>query len=708
MLKQQHFNQSQQKNTLILSKTQLALAIMSLGVSSAILANQPTVELETIEVNAETLSSQTLQVDAKTIKQSATNLGDVLASQAGIQANQFGAGASAPVIRGQESYRLKILQNGADVVDMSQTSPDHAVVVDSVLAKNIEVVSGADVLRYGSGITGAVVNVQDDKILTEMPSQPISGEVGFRFNTGNDEKLTHAGLSMALGSNVALRVQGVNREANNYRVASYLHEHEGEMETSKVVENTQVKSASGSVGLSWVGDKGFVGVAYTERQDKYGLPGHSDAFHHCRPSAMNLAKLDCEAEEEHHHEDEHEHEEHAHSDPIVDLKSKRYDVQAQWNKPIAGVEQVRLTADYTDYKHDEVEDEPVSFFRNKGHNVRLEVQHQPVGNVTGNVGVQYGQNTMSITGEESLMNEATTRRVAVFASEKLNWKSLEWQLAGRVERHEIDTTDREMQDYKKTAYSYGTGLSWQMTPSFKWLVSATHQQRIPTALELYAKGLHLASNTWEYGNDQYHLALNGQIQSRLDLEKSNNFELGFHYKTDVNDFKLTGFYKDYDGYLYGKTLDRHENLRLIRYTQADAKFYGVDFDMQTQVSPRYTVGVFGDYVRGKIDGENAPRVPANRLGYRVKADFGQGWTGSVEAIRVYDQAHYADFESKTQGHNIMNVGVNYQTKLANKVESDVFFRANNLFDRPIYSHASFLSNIPQMGRNFNVGVNFKF
>ena len=35
-----------------------------------------------------------------------------------------------------------------------------------------------------------------------------------------------------------------------------------------------------------------------------------------------------------------------------------------------------------------------------------------------------------------------------------------------------------------------------------------------------------------------------------------------------------------------------------------------------QISPIYKLSAFGDYVRGKIDNENAPRVPAGRLGQK--------------------------------------------------------------------------------------------
>ena len=38
----------------------------------------------------------------------------------------------------------------------------------------------------------------------------------------------------------------------------------------------------------------------------------------------------------------------------------------------------------------------------------------------------------------------------------------------------------------------------------------------------------------------------------------------------------------------------------------------------------------------------------------------------------------------------------------------VYFKANNLLDETVYSHTSFLSTIPQVGRNFTVGLDFSF
>ncbi len=57
---------------------------------------------------------------------------------------------------------------------------------------------------------------------------------------------------------------------------------------------------------------------------------------------------------------------------------------------------------------------------------------------------------------------------------------------------------------------------------------------------------------------------------------------------------------------------------------------------------------------------------------------------------------------------MVNVGLSYANSFANKNDYRVYFKANNLLDDQVYSHTSFLSNIPQTGRNFTVGLEYNF
>ena len=131
-------------------KNILTLSILAAVSVTAFAAENEKVEsLETIRIKAHPLE-QTSQdfavadsvIDQTKLSQGAVTIGDVLGQQTGIYSNQFGAGSSRPVIRGQDGARVKILQNSSENIDVSTLSPDHAVTVDPALAKQVEVIRG--------------------------------------------------------------------------------------------------------------------------------------------------------------------------------------------------------------------------------------------------------------------------------------------------------------------------------------------------------------------------------------------------------------------------------------------------------------------------------------------------------------------------------------------------------------------------------------
>ena len=69
-------------------------------------------------------------------------LGETLSREMGVSASSFGAGASRPVIRGLDGARVKMLQNGMSVSDVSTLSNDHAVATDTATARQVEIRRG--------------------------------------------------------------------------------------------------------------------------------------------------------------------------------------------------------------------------------------------------------------------------------------------------------------------------------------------------------------------------------------------------------------------------------------------------------------------------------------------------------------------------------------------------------------------------------------
>ncbi|KYQ85490.1 TonB-dependent receptor [Acinetobacter sp. NRRL B-65365] len=682
----------------------LTLSILAVvSVSTFAAENEQVTTLDTIRIKAHPLEQTSKDfavadtvVDEKRLQQGAVTIGEALSSEPGIYSNQFGAGSSRPVIRGQDGPRVKVLQNSSENIDVSTLSPDHAVTVDPALAKQVEVIRGPSTLLFGAGTVGGLVNVTDSKIPTEMPEKGYEGNVGLRYNTGSDEKLATAGVTVGLGDQVALRVEGLKREANDYIAPDYVHEGERE----RRVDNTFAKGQTVNVGLSWIYDRGFTGISYSNRQDQYGLPGHSHEYESCHAHLSGRPHLHCGEHDHGDGEDNHGHEDHDHehgTGPWIDLKSERYDVRTELNDPFAGFKKLRAQASYTDYKHDEIEEDTIATrFKNKGYDGRLELVHNPIGPWEGVIGTQYGQQKLELTGEEAFLAPNTTKKWSVFGLEHAQFNDVHVELAARAEKQKIDIDDSSKKDFDGSAFSVSGAANWEFAPDYKLSLVASHQERLPLAQELYANGGHFATNTYELGND------------RLSKEKSNNVELGFHYDNDKFDYHVHVYHNWFDDYIYAQTLDRYKDFRLVEYTQDQARFYGAEAEAGYQISDMYKVGVFGDYVRGKIDNENAPRVPAGRLGTKLNADFGDGFSGSAEYYHVFEQDKIAAYETDTQSYNMLNLGVAYSGKYSNVGDYRVYLNANNLLDDQVYQHASFLSTIPQVGRNFTVGVNFNF
>ena len=696
---------------MLFHKNLLTISILAV-VSSSVLAEEHTPinqKLSTIELQAHPLTQSAADfavaddvIDQEKLKQGAVTIGDALAGEPGIYSNQYGSGSSRPVIRGQEGPRVKVLQHASETADVSTLSPDHAVTVDPILAKQVEVIRGPSTLLYSAGTVGGLVNVTDQKIPTQMPEGAYEGQVGLRYNSGSDEKLASAGVTAALGNQFALRVEGSKRKANDYIAPDYFHEHDGELEKERRVGNTFAEGQNVSIGGSWIHDRGFVGLAYSNRQDQYGLPGHSHEYESCHPHDNHLH---CDGHDNHGHNDGHDHSGHAHDDdhdhshaagPWVDLKSERYDLRTELNDPIAGFEKLRAHASYTDYKHDEIEgDVAATTFKSKGYDARLELVHNPIANWEGVVGVQYNQQKLNITGEESVLAPNKTQKWSLFALEHKQIGDFHLELGARVDQQKIDI-DSTQKNYDDYGFSYSGAVNWEFAPNYKLSLVGSHQERLPLAQELYADGKHLATNTYERGNEN------------LDVEKSNNVELGFHYDNGPLDYHLHVYYNFFDNYIYAATADNFKNFRLVDYTQNKAKFYGAEAEAGYALNDRYRVSVFGDYVRGKIDASNAPRVPAGRIGTRADVQFNDGWSGLAEYYHVFNQSKFASYEQETQGYNMVNLGVSYAGQWATKNDYRVYFKANNVLNDQVYSHASFLSNIPQVGRNFSVGLEFGF
>lgn len=612
-------------------------------------------------------------------------LGETLAGQPGVNFDNFGGGASRPVIRGQTAPRIQILSDGSQIQDASQVSPDHAVIGEPLLMRGIEVLRGPATLLYGGGAIGGAVNVLDSKIPTLLPTDRVDGVAEGRLGTADNEESLVGGLTGAIG-NFAIRVEGVARSSDDYRVRSrYGDRH---------VDGSYNNTSTWSVGGSWVGERGYIGAAYTRQTSEYGLPGHSHDYEDCHPHGSSLH---CGGHD-HSHEDEHDHEhEHDHGEvPYVRLRSERIDIRSDYEEPFSGVERVRFRAGFTKYRHEELEHEEVATtFRNKAHDVRLELTHKPLAGLRGTFGAQHAKSDFSAIGTEAYLPESETTNTGLFLFETLQAGPVRFEAAVRQEWQSIETTLNRRTQH--APFSLSGAAIWEADSGYSVALSFARSQRAPTAQELFARGVHLATNTYEVGD------------ATLGKETSRSVDVTLRKSLGDTHFTLGAYHQDFDSYIYAQTLDRFEDFRLIKYTAQDATFTGIDGEIHHQFSPALGLAVFGDYVRAKFKdgGGNLPRIPAGRVGARGDVALGS-FSVNAEYFRVFDQDRIAAYETRSRGYDMVNATIAYKLDRGQQ-SAEIYLRGTNLTNSLAFNHASFVKNAsPLRGRNLVLGLRSAF
>ena len=656
-----------------------------------------TVSASGLQLGANEMTTPTAVLEGdELVRRREATLGETLGNEPGITSSHFGAGASRPIIRGMDGPRVKVLSDGAELHDASTISPDHAVASEPLLATQIEVLRGPSALVYGGGAVGGVVNVLDGKVPTAIPQKGIEGSAELRANTGAGEGAGAFSLTGGAG-NLAVHVEGVARDAGDYRVGKGWAP---DGEPTRKVPGSFNRTDTGSVGLSWVGDRGYLGAAYTRQAARYGLPGHNHSFEGCHTHGTHLH---CGAHEE---EDDHDHGAEEHGDvPVVDLRSERLDIRGELRNPFTGFSALRLRAGVTDYVHDEVEDGAIATtFKNKAYDTRIELQHEPIAGFKGVVGLQTSQRKFSAIGEEAYVQPTVTRKTGLFVLEeyRLNDWYGDWRFEAAL-RHDRQTAEALASgsaggtERSHNGTSASLGAVWKFTPGYQVGTSFTRASRAPSAEELYARGLHMATSTYERGN------------ANLRSETSQNIDLSLKKTSGDTTFGVSVFRNRISNYIYGRTLDEVDGLQLLQYSQADATFTGIEGQVRQRVTRNMGVTLFGDTVRAKLDGGGLlPRIPATRAGVRLDANW-KAWEGQVEWVQVARQNRVAAFETATPGYGMLNLGVSYRGQLSSGTPWQVYLKANNLTDRLAYAHTSFIKNAaPLLGRNITVGVKVAF
>ncbi|WP_421684316.1 TonB-dependent receptor [Stutzerimonas urumqiensis] len=670
---------------------------VSLALSPLAWAQAPVdpVELEETVISASALDNprhrmntpaEVLEGDELVQRREAT-LGETLDSLPGVRSAGFGAGVGQPVIRGQSGARVKVLSDGVDVLDASTISPDHAITLEPLLAERIEVLKGPATLLYGGGAIGGVVNVIDRKVPTYVPVDGYEGELELRGNTVADETTGVFGITAGAGQ-FAVRAEGVKRNADAYEIPGSPGEQAGSYNDTD----------SYHLGASFIGERGYLGLAFGEQNNRYGLLAHEHADCHTHgPADWHCAGHDEHEHEDDEHGDEHEHDEHA-GVPYIDMQRKRWDLRGELNDPLPGFERARLRVGHSDYQHEEIEgDEVGTRFDSQATDARLELTHAPLFGWRGVVGGQTLRRDFEALGEEAYVPPTLTRNHGLFLLEQYTAGAWRHEFGLRHEWQDIDASGAP--DSRHRGNSIALGTVWTFAPSYSLGLSLTRSQRLPTAEELYANGPHAATRTVELGDPD------------LDEETAHNAELTVRKFAGRTTFTFSLFRNWVDDYIHAADTghDVGGGYREIQYRQADAVLTGAEAEVRYQATEATAVTLFGDHVRGELrDGGDLPRIPADRLGVRLEQRLTASLDGQLEYNRVDRQDDVAAYETETAGYDMLSAGLAYHGEWG-RTDYQLYLKGNNLLDEKARQHTSFIKDeVLLPGRNLTLGARLTF
>ncbi|HEX7855163.1 MAG TPA: TonB-dependent receptor [Sphingobium sp.] len=559
------------------------------------------------------------KVDADQIRRSGgASIADALKDVPGVSATGFATGASRPIIRGMDSTRVRLLEDGTSSSDVSDIGPDHGIPIDPLAARSIEVVRGAGTLRYGSQAIGGVVNAINNRVPMTLPDQPIAAELTGAYGSAGDTWETSALTDVRMG-NLAVHADGFYRNAGDYDTPLGTQ------------QNSFFRGNGASLGGSYfLGDgKSHVGAAITQYDAKYGIPSDST---------------------------------------YIDMRQTKVMTRSSFALDSGLLKTFNVDGSYADYTHDEKEPEGTidTTFRNKEYNARAELLLNAIGFVRNSaVGFEYGHRDFSAIGVDgSYLFPATTESFAGYIFTEMDLTNrLHLEASGRVESVHVQGTPASniFTSNTYTPISGALGALYTATDGVKLGLTFSSTGRAPAMTELFARGGHDGPNTYETGDPNLRIERANSLEASLRIHRGRFKFDGSIYSSWFQNYiygDLTGRTCDDDGVC---AVGGSGDLKELFYRQQGAHFRGLEgearYDLVKDAAGTLTAKLLGDYTRATLDdGNNVPRIPPYKIG------GGLSWEGKkadagVTFIHYGRQNDYGLFDTPTPGYNSLSAQI---------------------------------------------------
>lgn len=614
-----------------------------------------------IHNSADDLASIPASVNAAEIlRTGGATLADALTNVPGVSGSGFSAGSSRPVIRGMNSTRIRILENGTSSSDASDIGPDHGVPIDPLSARSIEVVRGAATLRYGSQAMGGVVNAINNRIPLTLPEEA-KGEVSTAFDSVSDAGQVAVLGEIALGK-FAIHADGFYRGTGDYDTPLGPQ------------TNSFFKGDGVSLGSSYFfGEASRFGGAVVHYDSKYGIPGDI---------------------------------------PYIDMRQTKYMLGSSFALGDGPFRTLNIDGSYGHYVHHEKEpdDHVHATFRNKELDLRAETLTGAIGPLSSaalGVEIQNRKYSADGHGADYLLPSETQNYAGFLFTETDLSDTLHLEASARVEQAVVEGTPASNAFTRRgfTPVSGALGLLWQTTDWMKLGLTASSTARAPAQTELFSRGAHDGSGTFETGNPN------------LGIERANSVEATMRLRFHEFSFDGSVYGNWFDNYIYGSLTGQQcddeglcgaapAELRELNYVQSGAYFRGLEGKMSYDIwhtgDGVLQVSAMGDYVRASLaGGGNVPRIPPYRFGGGLSWE-GERLDAGFQVLQVGAQERPGLFDTTTPGYVSVDAQIAWRPVSSNPA-FELALIGRNLGDEVARNSASFNKDrVISPGRNIRL------
>lgn len=576
-----------------------------------------------------------------------------LKNETGLAVRSMGPAPSRPIFRGLGQDRVMITQDGMKTIDLSATSPDHAVTIEPFSSERIEVLRGPKILTQSSTTIGGIINIVEESIPEEVHNQ-IHLTAGSYFESVNNGWLGSLKAGIPLNP-FQFKIDFSQRKTSDINTPV------GRL------KNTFSQNLNGNIGLSFVKDFGFIGSSYKTYSLDYGIPG---GFIGAHPLGVNI-------------------------------KIYKHQFASASKIKLNEASSINFDYRYDYYRHKEFEHSGLigSEFRIRTNSAKIVYEHENGGIIrTGEIGLSFEHRNFEIGGYV-FTPPSYSLNVSAFAYEDFHLNKFSLDAGVRLSYDLIDPKIKkisprigEIRERKFLNLAASLSLIYQLSDIVFVGGNVSHSTRVPTIEELFSEGPHLAAYSFEVGNPN------------LNSERGIGTELFVYHKFDGLDFNLNLFYNHLNSYIIPRNTGKinyqtflpiyttsGENVRIYGY-EGSTKIRLID-KVYLQSSFSHSIGEF------RNTNKPLPQIPPlkglNQIYYsgeKLIIGLSNEWAAAQKRVD--------EFEEPTAGYGIINLYVQSIFNFGRWV-SIASINIDNIFNKEYRNHLSRIKSIyPEPGRNF--------